>query len=87
MKQRGRPSVAVVSKSTTFNNYGASTSLSSSFATTPLLLGGAKVPPSAPLLLRSVTTEPKENSGILVLTSSTENDITLFNSVGAREAL
>jgi hypothetical protein len=40
-----------------------------------------------PLLLRYVTTEPKENSGILVLTSSTENDITLFNSPGAREAL
>jgi hypothetical protein len=86
MKQCGRPSAAVVSKSTTFNNYGASTSLCSSSATTPILLGGAEVLPSAPLLLRSITTEPKEYYGILVLTSSTENDITLLNFAGAREA-
>jgi hypothetical protein len=87
MKQRGRPSAAVVSKSTTFKNYRASTSLSSSSATTPLLMEGVEVSPSAPLLLRSVTTEPKKKSRILVLTSSIENDITLFNSAGAREAL
>jgi hypothetical protein len=49
-------------------------------------LGGAEVPSSAPLLLRSVTTESKENSGILVLTSSAKNDLTLINSIGAREA-
>jgi hypothetical protein len=86
MKQHGKPSVAIVSKSTSLNNYGTSTSLSSSSTTTPLLLGGAEVPPSALLLLRFVTAEPKENSRILVLMSFTENDPTLLNSAGAREA-
>jgi hypothetical protein len=55
-KQSGRPSAAVVSKSALPNNYGTSTSSSSSAATMPHLLGGAEVPSSAPLLLRSVTT-------------------------------
>jgi hypothetical protein len=85
-KQRGRPSAAIVSKSALPNNYGTSTSLSSSATTMPHLLGGAEVPSPAPLLLRSATTEPKENSGILALASSTENDLTLLNSAGAREA-
>jgi hypothetical protein len=52
-KQRGRPSAAVVSKSALPNNYGTSTSSSSSAATMPHLLGGAEVPSPAPLLLRS----------------------------------
>jgi hypothetical protein len=51
-KQRGRPSAAVVSKSALPNNYGTSTSSSSSAATMPHLLGGAEVPSPAPLLLR-----------------------------------
>jgi hypothetical protein len=86
VKQRGRPSTAIVSKPTLPNNHGTSTSSSSSTATTPLLLGEVELPSSAPLLLRSVTKEPKENSGILVLTSSAKNDLTLLNSTGAREA-
>jgi hypothetical protein len=85
-KQRGRPSAAIVSKSAPPNNYGTCTSSSSSAAITPHLLGGAEVPSSAPLLLRSITTEPKENSEILVLASYIENDLTLLNSTGAREA-
>jgi hypothetical protein len=86
VKQRGRPSAAVVSKPTLPNNHGASTSSSSSTVTMPLLLGEVEFPSSAPLFLRSVTKEPKENSGILVLTSSTKNDLTLLNSTAAREA-
>jgi hypothetical protein len=86
VKQRGRPSAAVVSKPTLPNNHGASTSSSSSTAATPLLLGEVEFPSSAPLFLRSVTKEPKENSGILVLTSSTKNDLTLLNSTAAQEA-
>jgi hypothetical protein len=85
VKQRGRPSVAVVRKPTLPNNHGTSTSSSSSAATTPLLFGEVEVPSSAPLLLSYVTTEHQENSGILVLTSSTKNDLTLLNSTGARE--
>jgi hypothetical protein len=86
VKQRGRLAAAVVSKPTLPNDHGTSTSSSSSATTTPLLLGEVEVPSSAPLLLRSVTTEPKENSGILVLTSTAKNDITLLNSTGAQEA-
>jgi hypothetical protein len=86
MKQRGRLSVAVLSKPTFSNNHGTSTSLSFPAVTMPLLLGGAEVPSSAPLLLRFVTTEPKENSGILVLTSSAKNDLTLLDSTGTQDA-
>jgi hypothetical protein len=86
MKQRGRLSVAVLSKPTFSNNHGTSTSLSFLAVTMPLLLGGAEVPSSAPLLLRFVTTEPKENSGILVLTSSAKNDLTLLDSTGTQDA-
>jgi hypothetical protein len=86
VKQRGRSSVAVVSKPTLPNNHGTSTSSSSAIATMPLLLGEVEFPSSAPLLLRSVTKEPKENSRILVLMSSAKNDLTLLNSTGAREA-
>jgi hypothetical protein len=52
VKQRGRPSAAVVSKLTLPNNHGTSTSSSSSTATMPLLLGEVEFPSSAPLLLR-----------------------------------
>jgi hypothetical protein len=86
VKQCGRPSATVVSKPTLTNNHGTSTSSSSSAVTMPLLFREVEVPYSAPLLLRPVTTEPQENSGILVLTSSTKNDLTLLNSTGAREA-
>jgi hypothetical protein len=75
----------VATKSALPNNYKTSTS-SSSTATTPHLLGGAKVPSFAPLLLRYVTTESKENSRISILASSTENDLALVNPAGAREA-
>jgi hypothetical protein len=76
----------VLHKPTLPNNHGTSTSSSSSTAIMPVLLGEVEFPSSAPLLLRSVTKEPKENSGILVLTSSVKNDLTLLNSIGAREA-
>jgi hypothetical protein len=56
VKQRGRLSAAVVSKSTLPNNHGTSASSSSSAVAMPLLLGGAEVPSSAPLLLMSITT-------------------------------
>jgi hypothetical protein len=86
VKQRSRPSAAIVSKPTLPNNHGTSTSSSSSTVTMSLLLGEVEFPSSAPLLLRSVTKEPKENFGILVLTSSAKNGLTLLNSTGAREA-
>jgi hypothetical protein len=86
VKQRGRPSAAVVSKPTLPNNHGTSTSSFSSTATTPLLLGEVEFPYSSLLLLRSVTKEYKENSRILVLMSSAKNDLTLLNSTDAREA-
>jgi hypothetical protein len=50
----------------------------------PFSLGGAELPPSTPLLLRSVPTEPKENSRMLILVSSTPNDMMSPNITGAQ---
>lgn len=82
-RRRGTPSAAVASKSASSSGFRV---LAPSPASTsmPFSLGGAEPPPSTPLLLRSVPTEPKENYGMLILVSSPPNDMMSPNITGAQ---